>query len=67
MPKPRLRLYEDLMLLILARSPRIARITVQLDDDAYPEDGEDDELDDPEFDFVPLLEHLYRSPSAEKE
>lgn len=68
MPKPRLHWYEDLILLILARSPRIHRITVELPSDFtnFPtEDDEDDELDDPEMDFIPFLEHLYRRPSAD--
>lgn len=65
MPRPHLRWYEDLMLLCLSRSPRIFRIVVQLQPHEDDEDG-DDELDDPDLDFVPFLEHLYRSPSADK-
>jgi hypothetical protein len=70
MPKPRLHWYEDLMLLALARSPRIHRIMVELEtsgSETSADEADDDELDDPEFDFVPFLEHLYRSPSADKD
>lgn len=64
----KLRWYEDFLLWLLIRSPRIDRITVEQFPAGYsPEDDDpDDELDDPELDFIPFLEHLYRGPSAEK-
>jgi hypothetical protein len=56
--------YEDLLFWFLLRSPRINHITVELVRDT-DDDQEDEELDDPELDFVPLLEKIYKSPSAE--
>lgn len=63
----KLRWYEDLLLWLISRSPRISRIRVELTS-AAPDDSDDDEqLDDPELDFVPFLEQMYQGPSAERE
>lgn len=64
-----LRWYEDLLFWFLLRSPRISQITIDLaaDDEGTSEDPDDDEeLDDPELDFIPFLEQMYRGPSADR-
>lgn len=63
-----LRWYEELLLWILMRSPRIDRIVVmqQAPDPDPEDDGPDEELDDPELDFIPFLEQMYKGPSADR-
>jgi len=61
----KLRWYEDLLLWLISRSPRISRIRVELVP-ATPADTDDEKLDDPELDFVPFLEQMYRGPSADR-
>lgn len=63
--------YENLLLWLLIRSPRIDRIVVE---QFHPrpgptpedDDGPDEALDDPELDFIPFLEQMYRGPSADR-
>lgn len=62
----KLRWYEDLLLWLISRSPRISRIRVELVTTTTPDDTDDEKLDDPELDFVPFLEQMYRGPSAER-
>lgn len=53
--------YEELLLKLLIRSPRIDRIVIyQETHHPTPED------DEPELDYIPFLEELYHAPSAEQ-
>lgn len=62
----KLRWYEDLLLWLVSRSPRISRIRVELVTTTPADTDDDEELDDPELDFVPFLEQMYRGPSADR-
>lgn len=62
----KLRWYEDLLLWLISRSPRISRIRVELVTATHDDTDDDEELDDPELDFVPFLEQMYRGPSADR-